>query len=111
VLDDLAFETGSVTLEGEYASLRALSDFLSASPGTTIALVGHTDAEGGAEGNIALSRRRAEAARKLLIERHGADPARIETHGVGFFAPLGPNDTEAGRAANRRVEAVITSTE
>ena len=111
VLTDLDFATGSTELPGrDYASLAALAGFLRERPAATVALVGHTDAEGGAEGNMAISRRRADAARRLLVDVHGIDPARIETHGVGFFAPMAANDTEAGRAVNRRVEAVVTST-
>ncbi|MEM8822349.1 MAG: OmpA family protein [Pseudomonadota bacterium] len=112
VLDDLEFATGSTELSGDgFASLEQLAAFLTENERTTIALVGHTDAEGGAEGNMAISRSRADSARDLLIERYGIAPDRIKTHGVGFFAPVAPNDTEAGREANRRVEVVITSTE
>ena len=111
ILPDVAFATGATDLpEGDYPSLVALADFLAANPEATVALVGHTDAEGGAEGNMAISRRRADAARARLIADHGVDPARVETFGVGFFAPLARNDTDAGRATNRRVEAVLTST-
>lgn len=111
VLSDLDFATGSTTLAGEdYPSLAALADFLKTNPNATIALVGHTDAEGGAEGNMAISRRRADSARSLLINRYGIAGDRIETQGVGFFAPLTRNDTDAGRQINRRVEVVITST-
>lgn len=112
VLADLDFTTGSTDLARvDYASLRALADFLRANPDTTIALVGHTDAEGGAEGNMALSRRRADSARALLTGPYGIDSARVETQGLGFFAPITRNDTEAGRRTNRRVEVVITSTD
>ncbi|WP_179378085.1 OmpA family protein [Jannaschia marina] len=112
VLADLEFETGSTALARDsYPSLDALAAFLEANPETTIALVGHTDAEGGAEGNMAISRRRADSARALLTDTYGIAPGRIDTHGVGFFSPLTRNDTEAGREANRRVEVVITSTE
>lgn len=112
VLADLVFETGSTDLSADsYPSLAALAEFLTANPETTIALVGHTDAEGGAEGNMAISRRRAQSARTLLIERYGIAANRVETHGVGFFAPITRNDTPEGRETNRRVEAVITSTE
>lgn len=111
VLSDLDFETGSATLARDgYASLDALATFLAANPATTIALVGHTDAQGGAAGNLAISRRRAESVRALLVETYGVASARVETQGVGFFAPIARNDTEAGRRANRRVEVVITST-
>lgn len=111
VLSDLEFKTGSADLvQDSYASLDALAAFLDANPATTIALVGHTDAEGGAAGNLAISRRRADSARALLTGAYGIAPGRVETQGVGFFAPITRNDTEAGRRINRRVEVVITST-
>ncbi len=111
VLSDLNFATGSTTLSEEtYGSLAALADYLTASPETTIALVGHTDAEGSAEANMGLSRSRADSARALLTRRYAIAASRIEIWGAGFFAPLTRNDTEEGRALNRRVEAVVTST-
>jgi OOP family OmpA-OmpF porin len=60
---------------------------------------------------MAISRRRAESARALLTGRYGADPARVEAFGMGYFAPVASNATPEGREANRRVEAVVTSTE
>jgi OOP family OmpA-OmpF porin len=112
VLADLDFPSGETDLpEDRYASLAALASFLEANPGTTVALVGHTDAVGGAEGNIAISRSRAESARALLTARYGADPGRVEAFGMGYFAPVASNATPEGREANRRVEAVVTSTE
>ena len=110
VLGDLAFATGGAELApGDYPSLAALADYLRATPDARVALVGHTDAEGAASGNLALSRRRAEAVRARLVADHGVDPARLETHGVGYFAPAAANATPEGRAANRRVEAVVVS--
>ena len=111
VLADLAFPTGSTALPEEaYPSLAALADYLEANPDVTVALVGHTDAEGGAASNLAISRRRAESARALLTGTYGIDGARVEAQGVGSLVPLARNDTEDGRRANRRVEAVVTST-
>ena len=112
VLPDLSFETGSTELApGAFASLAALADWLAATPGATVALVGHTDAEGGAEGNRALSLRRARSARARLLEDPRLDPARVTAEGLGYFAPIDRNDTAAGREANRRVEVVVTSVE
>ncbi|MBM2575167.1 OmpA family protein [Jannaschia sp. Os4] len=111
VLADVTFGTGSTELPGDYASLAELADYMAADPAVTVALVGHTDAEGGPEGNLAISKRRAEAARRLLIERHGVAADRVEAYGVGYFAPLARNDSAEARAANRRVEAVVTSVE
>lgn len=112
VLSDLDFAIGATELgPGPHPSLAALAQWLSARPGATVALVGHTDAEGSAEGNRALSLRRARSVRDRLIAEHGVDPARVTAEGLGFFAPIDRNDTEAGRRANRRVEVVVTSTD
>lgn len=110
-LTDLSFATGSATLtEGDYPSLMGLAAFLRDSPDTTVVLVGHTDAEGSLEGNIALSRARAEAVRSYLIETLGVDGAQMAAEGVGYLAPRANNASDAGRRQNRRVEVVVTST-
>jgi OOP family OmpA-OmpF porin len=110
VLAGLDFASGAATLGvGPYDSLAALAGTLRAQPELAIALVGHTDDVGALDGNIALSRARAEAVRTRLVETHGVPHARIAAYGVGYLAPRGPNDTEAGRDRNRRVEVVIVS--
>jgi outer membrane protein OmpA-like peptidoglycan-associated protein len=110
-LDDLVFASGAATLnEGNYASLAAVAAWLQANPDGTIALVGHTDASGSLQANVALSERRAEAVAEVLIETYGADRNRIAAHGVGFLAPRATNQTEEGRQKNRRVEVIVTST-
>jgi OOP family OmpA-OmpF porin len=111
VLQDLQFATGSSELTGQdYATLTTLADYLKAQPERTIALVGHTDAEGSLQGNIALSRQRARAAMQRLIDL-GVPRAQLEADGVGYLAPMASNLTEEGRAKNRRVEAILTSTQ
>jgi len=72
-----------------------------------IALVGHTDTVGGLQGNIALSRERAQAVRQRLIDDYDIAPERVEAEGTGYLAPLATNRTAEGREANRRVEAVL----
>lgn len=111
VLDGLEFATGAADLaQGADAALAALAAYLAANPSRSIALVGHTDASGSLEANVALSRRRAEAVRARLIAELGADGGRILALGAGFMAPRASNLTDEGRAANRRVEAMLTST-
>lgn len=108
VLSDLRFATGAVRLEGgPAASLDALAQVLAAHPEARLLLVGHTDSEGSLDTNRTLSRQRAEAVRQRLIQAHDIAPGRIEAHGVGFLAPIASNATEAGRKANRRVEAIL----
>lgn len=112
VLDDVAFETGSTALsDGSYASLDALASYLKANPDRRVAVVGHTDAVGGIDGNIAISRQRAQSVVDRLARTHGIPVAQMEAGGMGYLAPLRSNLTEEGRAANRRVEAVLISTE
>jgi len=110
VLQDVQFDTGSSQLTAEnYETLISLSEYLQANPERTIALVGHTDAEGTLEGNVALSRKRAQAARAWLIAR-GISGTQVEADGVGYLAPIASNLTEEGRTKNRRVEVILTST-
>lgn len=112
VLSDLEFQTGSSALgEAEFASLTALATYLTTHPNRRVTLVGHTDAVGSLENNIALSRKRAGSVRQVLIDRYGVAAEQVAADGVGFLSPIASNLTEAGREANRRVEAVLTSTE
>ena len=111
VLDDLRFASGSAELgEGDYPSLGALADFLGANPDRTVALVGHTDAEGTLDANVAVSRKRAQSVMQRLVTAYGVNPAQLSADGVGFLSPLASNLTPEGRTRNRRVEAMITST-
>jgi outer membrane protein OmpA-like peptidoglycan-associated protein len=111
-LDDLIFKTGSSELgSGPFASLAQVASYLKVNAKREIALVGHTDAVGSLSGNIKLSKRRADSVRKRLIEAHGVPSAQVSAEGVGFLSPVANNLDEAGREANRRVEAVLVSTE
>ncbi len=111
VLQGLEFASGAAdTARGADGVLRQLADYLAARPDRTLALVGHTDASGSLEANVALSKRRAEAVRARLIRDNGVGPDRLIALGAGFMAPRDSNLTEEGRARNRRVEAILTST-
>ncbi|MFM2356411.1 MAG: hypothetical protein RLZZ528_2147 [Pseudomonadota bacterium] len=110
-LDDLVFASGTAELgPGRFASLAALAGFLEGNPGTRIVLVGHTDATGALDANIALSRRRAQSVAERLVADYGADGTRIGAEGAGYLAPRASNLTEAGRQKNRRVEAMLAPT-
>lgn len=112
VLDDLVFASGSATLdEGTYPSLADLAALMSEVPTLSVVLVGHTDAEGSLDANIALSRRRAEAVRQRLISTYGIAGSRLQAEGIGFLSPIASNATDAGRDANRRVEVVVSVTD
>ncbi|RYG91268.1 OmpA family protein [Loktanella sp. IMCC34160] len=112
VLSDLSFETGSSTLgPGPFDTLDGLATYLRDHPDRKIALVGHTDASGSLETNVALSRRRAASVLERLVSDYGVDRAQTEAEGMGYLAPIASNLTEEGREANRRVEAILTSTD
>jgi OOP family OmpA-OmpF porin len=111
VLEDLVFRSGSAELgPGPFETLAALADFLKRDAARRVALVGHTDASGGLAGNTALSRARAASVRERLIAEYAVPAAQITAEGVGYLAPRATNQTEEGRARNRRVEVIVTST-
>ena len=112
VLRGLDFESGTSDLgAGPFASLEALADFLVSNSGIRIALVGHTDSVGSLDANVALSRQRAQSVRRRMIEQHGIAPDRMDAEGMGYLAPVASNLDAAGRDANRRVEAIVLSSQ
>lgn len=108
VLADLDFDVGTTDLgQGPFESLIQLAALLRDRGDLRIALVGHTDTVGALSVNFALSRDRARSVRNRLVTEHGVDGARLDAEGVAYLAPVAPNLTDAGRALNRRVEAVL----
>ena len=75
-------------------------------PALKVHIVGHTDNQGGVDYNTSLSQRRAEAVARALATQYGIAPTRLTARGLGSYAPVTSNDTEEGRAKNRRVELV-----
>lgn len=111
-LEDLNFPSGSSELApGDYASLKQIAEYMKAHPDQHVTLVGHTDTTGGLEPNLALSKKRAESVRDWLIKNYGVDAKQIAAEGVGYLAPRASNDTKDGREKNRRVEAMVDSTQ
>jgi len=91
-------------------NLRELAISLEKYLGSSLLIVGHTDQLGGMAYNQSLSERRATSAATYLITQD-VSGARIATRGVGETEPVAMNETEAGRAANRRVEVAIFASE
>jgi OmpA-OmpF porin, OOP family len=86
--------------------LEELAKYLRSDPGVSVFIAGHTDGKGKVDYNHDLSRRRAAAVMAALVSEHGIAAGRLSAYGVGPLAPLATNDTEEGRALNRRVEVV-----
>jgi outer membrane protein OmpA-like peptidoglycan-associated protein len=107
---DAGFDTGKAAITPALA--RVLDRFavtLNEHAVTTIAIIGHTDSTGSEAVNNPLSIARAQATRDYLASR-GVAPGRMTVDGRGEREPIASNDTEAGRAANRRVEIYIAET-
>ncbi len=83
-----------------------IAALLRSDPALTLEVVGHTDNQGDAAYNLKLSQARAEAVVRALVHEHGIAANRLTALGKGMEAPVADNDTEAGRAQNRRVELV-----
>ncbi|HXJ48814.1 MAG TPA: OmpA family protein, partial [Candidatus Acidoferrum sp.] len=91
-------------------NLRTLAQSLDKYPGSDIMVIGHTDAIGPSSYNLGLSERRASAAGNYLVSQ-GVARTRVATRGMGETDPVSTNDTERGRALNRRVEVAIYASE
>ncbi len=101
----LLFASGSAQLKAESTKVlvNALAN-VKAQPGWLIVIAGHTDATGDTEQNLALSRSRAEAVRDWMKSMGDVPDDCFAIEGYGSSQPIADNETEAGRAANRRVD-------
>lgn len=89
-----------------YPTLDKVADTLNQYPQTTIDVIGHADSTGPDAYNQALSERRASSVASYLVSR-GVLRDRLYVAGRGESQPIASNDTEEGRAKNRRVEVVL----
>ncbi|TAE21031.1 MAG: hypothetical protein EAZ92_17335 [Candidatus Kapaibacterium sp.] len=106
VFKNNVFEKGSSAIaEAERPQFSYLLEYLKARPQLIIEVSGHTDNIGSPELNVRLSEARANAVRSFLISQ-GVAADRIRTRGLGAAEPIASNDTEEGRAQNRRIEVV-----
>ena len=105
VLSGVTFDTGKATIRPEsFPRLDSVVEYMMYKKSARIEIAGHTDNVGNPKANKTLSEKRAQACRDYLISK-GIDGSRIEAVGYGDERPIAPNDTEAGRQLNRRIEA------
>ncbi len=103
-IENLYFETGKDVIKSEaYANLDKLASILNNYPEVKLAVHGHTDKTGSRDGNVALSKKRAESVKSYLVSK-GVDAARINSTGHGPDKPLLEGDSENEYQYNRRVE-------
>jgi len=107
VFDNLNFEFGTMKLTPESEqTVKNLIAVLKAYPSTEARLEGHTDSVGDADANKKLSQDRADAVREIMTG-NGIAASRLSTTGYGQEKPIASNDTDEGRAQNRRLELVV----
>lgn len=106
--DRLTFQTGSAELDMEQsaAQIDNIDRILRAYPGIQLKIGGYTDNTGSEETNMALSEARA-ASVVAAVAALGTDPARMDAEGYGPQHPVATNDTEEGRAQNRRIDVRV----
>jgi OmpA-OmpF porin, OOP family len=103
----ILFDTGKSVIKPESAqAIGEIAKLIGADPSLKVYVVGHTDNVGTLDGNMRLSQERAEAVVQTLVRTHGVAAARLRSFGGGPYSPVASNDSEAGRAKNRRVELV-----
>jgi outer membrane protein OmpA-like peptidoglycan-associated protein len=101
------FAFGSDVIKDESEpTLKNIAEVLRRHSDWKLQVNGHTDAVGGDQYNLDLSRRRAAAVKDSLVKRYAIDAGRLTTQGYGKTQPKDTNDTIEGRARNRRVELI-----
>ena len=106
-LKNIYFDFDKTTLKSEsFVELDKVVDFLKQNPSVEIEIAGHTDSKGADTYNQSLSQGRSQSVVDHLVSE-GIDVSRLTAHGYGESKPLESNDTEEGRANNRRVEFTV----
>lgn len=105
--DNVTFDVGSYTLQPQFrATLDTIAQSMNQYPDSLIDVYGHTDSTGSEQFNQTLSENRARTVANYLVSR-GVSSARIRSQGFGETMPIASNETDSGRARNRRVEIKI----
>jgi outer membrane protein OmpA-like peptidoglycan-associated protein len=112
--DQIAFHAKSIffqngrarILSKSHAQLNEIANIIKSAPGSTFYVEGHTSNQGSEAYNLKLSKDRATSILNYLISK-GVDPSNVISEGYGIRYPIADNNTEAGRAKNRRVDISI----
>ncbi len=101
------FDTDKDSLRPEsQPTMAEIAKLLAGAPALRLYVVGHTDSQGNPDYNLDLSRRRAAAVVRELTSKYSVAADRLDSFGCGLYAPVASNDSEEGRAKNRRVELI-----
>jgi outer membrane protein OmpA-like peptidoglycan-associated protein len=111
-LHGLVFPPGSADIPAEdQAILDKVAQAVQSFPGALLVVEGHTDSTGDETANQELSQKRAEAVRDWLVQKAGIEAGKVTPVGYGSRRPVASNDTDEGRALNRRIEITIARPE
>jgi outer membrane protein OmpA-like peptidoglycan-associated protein len=101
------FDTGKADVKPESdATLSEIAKLIQGDPTLKLYVVGHTDNQGALDLNMDLALRRAQAVLAALTTKYAVPATRLKAYGCGPYSPVASNDSEDGRAKNRRVELV-----
>jgi outer membrane protein OmpA-like peptidoglycan-associated protein len=104
---DVSFSSGSSVIKDSFVgTLNEVATIINQTPNRRVVVVGHTDSMGNADANQRLSLARANSVRNFLVN-NGTSSSRISTDGRGSTQSVASNNTEEGRAQNRRVEIFL----
>ncbi len=105
----LSFDSGKAVIKPEaFSLLSKVQQAMAQFPNSTIDIEGHTDSFGGDDANLVLSQERAEAVRAYLLANMGSlNPLTVKAYGYGEGRPIANNESQEGRARNRRIDLVI----
>jgi OOP family OmpA-OmpF porin len=107
-LNAISFRSGKSTIEpASFPVLAKVGEALKLFPAATLTVEGHTDNQGSDSSNLLLSQDRADAVRQYLISNLSIDAEKITSIGYGKARPVANNDTDSGRARNRRIDIVM----
>lgn len=96
----------AVVKPSSYGVIKEIAQVLKENAGVKVAIVGHTDSDGSAAGNLTLSKQRAESVKNILVAEFGIDASRLSTDGKGSGQPIDNRNTAEAKASNRRVEFI-----
>lgn len=106
-LKNIYFDFDKTTLKKEsFVELNKVVEFLKSNPSVEIEISGHTDSKGSDDYNLNLSQGRSQSVVDYIVSQ-GIDAYRLTAHGYGEGKPIDTNDTDEGRANNRRVEFTV----
>ncbi|MGE0115424.1 MAG: OmpA family protein [Steroidobacteraceae bacterium] len=108
-LNAISFRSGKSSIEpASFPVLSKVGEAIKLFPGASLTIEGHTDNQGSDSANLLLSQDRADAVRQYLLSNMGISAEKVSSIGYGESRPIANNETESGRARNRRIAVVMT---